>query len=103
MHLTLTQVIVGSTPSPPAKIEVNKMILPHCDSSLLHAPGECIFCDKYPEMQEYRKYARINFSGHDDSKKAPCPSTHFRNEETINKWRGNRAYEKEEDFASLYV
>ena len=32
---------------------------------------------------------RINFTGENDPKKAPCPSTYFRPLETIEKWHGN--------------
>lgn len=66
------------------------MFAPHCDSSVLHAPGECQFCDQYPDWQAYRERARINFTGQDDPKKAPCPSTHFRPVEIVHRWYGNR-------------
>lgn len=67
----------------------------HCDASVLHAPGECRFCDEYgADWQAYRELARINFTGHEDPDKAPCPSTHFRSVETINRWPGNRPTEK---------
>lgn len=69
----------------------DRAYMPHCDSSVLHAPGECEFCDEYPDFQHYRVVARINFSGHYDRNKAPCPSTFFRPEATIDKWGGNVA------------
>lgn len=63
----------------------------HCDPSILHAPGECEFCDKYGKpWQEYRELARINFTGHTDDDKAPCPSTHFRPAEVAHRWPGNQ-------------
>ena len=63
----------------------------HCDASVLHAPGECEYCDKYGKSwQRYREMARINFTGHTDSDKAPCPSTHFRTVEKIHRWPGNQ-------------
>lgn len=63
---------------------------PHCDSSILHGPlAECIYCDQFPEWQELRKRWRINFTGENDPKKAPCPSTHFRPLDVIEKWHGN--------------
>lgn len=72
-------------------MSVDKGTPVHCDSSVLHAPGECEFCDKYgKEWQDYRILARINFTGHHDEDKAPCPSEHFRSVETINHWPGNR-------------
>lgn len=70
------------------------MIPPHCDPFILHAFNECKYCDDCPEAQEYRQLARINFSGHNDPDKAPCPSTYFRSEETINLWGGNRAQKR---------
>lgn len=51
--------------------------------------GECEYCDYYPEWQEYREVARINYTGHQDPNKAPCPSTTWRSLETIEKWGGN--------------
>lgn len=37
---------------------------PHCDSRVLHAPGECEFCDRHPDWQELRKSWGIAFTGH---------------------------------------
>ena len=79
------------------------MIPPHCDSFVLHAPGECKYCDDCPESQEYRQSAGINFSGHRDPYKAPCPSTNSRSEETVNLWRGNKAQKATESNADLSV
>lgn len=63
----------------------------HCDATILHAPGECGFCDEYGKAwQEYRQMARINFTGHTDEDKAPCPSTHFRPTEVAHRWEGNQ-------------
>lgn len=67
------------------------MMMPHCDSSVLHAPEVCEYCDKYPNWQEYRILSRINFTNETDPDKAPCPSTHFRPAEIVNRWGGNRA------------
>lgn len=36
---------------------------PHCDSRILHAPGECEYCDEVPEWQELRKAWGIAFTG----------------------------------------
>lgn len=63
--------------------------MPHCDSSILHAPGECVYCDQYPDWQEMREIARINFTGKDDPGKAPCPSLYFRSAEVRDRWGGN--------------
>jgi hypothetical protein len=65
--------------------------IPHCDSSILHAPGACQYCDKYPDRQELRELWRINFSGETDSDKAPCPSEYFRSAEVRDLWGGNVA------------
>jgi hypothetical protein len=64
----------------------------HCDPAVLHAPGECEFCDKYgTDWQAYRQMAGINFTGHHDDGKALCPSEYRRSVQTINRWPGNRA------------
>lgn len=73
---------------PPAQ-KRNRAYMPHCDSSILHSPGSCVACDHYPDWQEYRKVARMNFSNTDDSNCAPCPSLHFRPAETRDRWYGN--------------
>ncbi len=36
----------------------------HCDARVLHAPGECQYCDLHPEWQELRKAWGIAFTGH---------------------------------------
>lgn len=66
-----------------------KLPMPHCDPSILHAPSECQYCDHYPEAQALRAWWRINFTGHHDDDKAPCPSTHFRSDEARDLWPGN--------------
>lgn len=73
-------------------------IMPHCDQRVLHAPGECQYCDHYPEWQELRTYWGIAFTGHDPIlnkehprlSQVPCPSE-IRGREDINHWPGNRA------------
>lgn len=62
-----------------------KAPFPHCDSRVLHAPGECEYCDHYPEEQQERINQGINFTGH-----GPDPASSFRSVETINLWPGNR-------------
>jgi hypothetical protein len=57
---------------------------PHCDSNVLHAPGECDHCDHYPEAQDARMRGGINFTGH-----GLDPATAKRPLETINRWGGN--------------
>lgn len=70
--------------------------MPHCDQAILHAPGECEYCDLRPDWQEYREAARINFTGHVDENKAPCPSTWFRTPEMRDLWYGNVAKPEDE-------
>lgn len=59
---------------------------PHCDSNVLHAPGECEYCDHYPVEQQARVTAGTPFTGH-----GADPATAVRPLETINLWPGNRA------------
>jgi len=63
---------------------------PHCDSTILHAPGECTYCDGHPDWQHLRVLWRVNFTGHHDVSKAPCPSTYSRPEEVRDAWDRNR-------------
>ena len=63
---------------------------PHCDANVLHAPGTCEYCDKYPGRQQERIRAGVNFTNTYDPDLMKCPATFYRSEETINKWGGNR-------------
>lgn len=69
--------------------------MPHCDDRVLHAPGECIYCDKYPRLQKAREGAGINFTGHRAPDKEMCPSEKARPLETIYRWHGNIPMTKE--------
>lgn len=62
---------------------------PHCDMSILHAPGVCQVCDMYPNWQRLRETWRINFTGEYDTEKAPCPSVYFREIGDRDAWGGN--------------
>lgn len=63
---------------------------PHCDSLVLHAPGECIHCDKYPEWQRERIAKDILFTGEPPSARTwPDPATERRPLDVINRWFGN--------------
>lgn len=65
-------------------------VAPHCDSAILHAPGECVYCDRYPEWQAHRKAARIAFTGHPPRVgEVLCPSEVRRSFEALNRWGGN--------------
>ena len=70
---------------------------PHCDDLVVHAPGECRYCDRLPELQAARAASGANFTGHADPSKTACPSTSRRPLETIERWPGNRAVAPETD------
>ena len=62
---------------------------PHCDMLVLHAPGECEYCDRHPDWQKLREAWGINFTGHHDEDKLTCPAELKRPVEVINRWPGN--------------
>lgn len=68
---------------------------PHCDQTILHAPGTCEVCDRYPDWQKLRAYWQINFTGEYDTDKAPCPSVYFREVGVRDRWPGNRPWKEE--------
>jgi hypothetical protein len=76
--------------------------MPHCDQSVLHAPGECQFCDMHSDWQEYRIVARINFTGQSIEDCAPCPSEFFRSGEVRDRWPGNVAAPEGEPVPSYW-
>lgn len=66
---------------------------PHCDARVLHAPGECKYCDEHPEWQELRFTWGIAFTGYtpdEGTKELPCPADYARGDGHT-KWGGNRA------------
>lgn len=63
--------------------------MPHCDQYVLHAPGECKYCDMYPEAQQKRVADKINFTGHHEHGKTVCPSEERRSIKIIHNWYGN--------------
>jgi hypothetical protein len=78
----------------PKKLEVHSIIpqFPHCDSRVLHAPGECQYCDKHPDWQALRQVWNIAFTGYaPEGKELPCPADHARGD-NHKKWAGNTAY-----------
>jgi hypothetical protein len=84
------------------KVEPKKDVLnyigqyPHCDQRILHAPGECEYCDKHPEWQGLRLGWGIAFTGYEpEGNELPCPAMHARGA-TINSWGGNIAKKAEE-------
>ena len=67
---------------------------PHCDQRILHAPGECEYCDAHPDWQALRIHWGIAFTGYEpEGTELPCPANHARGE-NVNKWYGNVARPK---------
>lgn len=66
-------------------------VAPHCDQSVLHAPGECEYCDQRPEWQALRQRWGIAFTGHTPTEhQVPCPSDQRRGRGEAHAWGGNR-------------
>lgn len=68
---------------------------PHCDQRILHAPGECQFCDARPDWQALRSFWGIAFTGKTPieekfRKQLPCPAD-FNRGDTHRAWVGNAA------------
>jgi hypothetical protein len=63
---------------------------PHCDQRVLHAPGECLFCDHYTDWQQHRQVAGIAFTGQDPGlDRVACPSDARRGRGGAHVWGGN--------------
>ena len=69
---------------------IYKAPFPHCDSTVLHKPQECVHCDHYSILQNVRINNAIPFSGEGGS-----PDEKNRSREVIDRWGGNRAKKKE--------
>jgi hypothetical protein len=63
---------------------------PHCDPRVLHAPQECDACDAQPMAQHIRRVWGINYTGHTDPDRLPCPAECHRPIAIIHAWGGNR-------------
>lgn len=64
---------------------------PHCDVGVLHARGECDYCDRHPVWQALRVIWGIAFTGHaPQADELPCPSDHNRGRHGAHGWYGNR-------------
>jgi hypothetical protein len=74
---------------------------PHCDQRILHAPGECEFCDAHAEWQELRVAWGIAFTGHRPQTpegmpwlaQLPCPADFHRpqgSDSDHRRWGGNK-------------
>ena len=75
---------------------------PHCDGLVLHAPSTCQFCDTHPDWQALRVVWGINFTGEEDPKKHPCPSTAVRPVDRVHAWPGNRPKAPDAPGRSVY-
>lgn len=68
----------------------------HCDSRVLHAPGECEYCDEYPKAQQRRIDLGVNFtSDNPDPNLKPCPAIQERDWYKINGWAGNQPFRED--------
>lgn len=56
-------------------LTMNNAPMPHCDARILHAPGECEYCDAYPDAQLERTHLKIAFTGHAPvDEQVACPA-----------------------------
>lgn len=68
-------------------------VFPHCDQMILHGPGECTYCDYYPDWQNLRVSWGIAFTGHEigiNGSVVPCPADVARPDGAHQMWGGNR-------------
>lgn len=64
---------------------------PHCDQRVLHAPGQCVYCDRFSSLQEARLSQRVNFTGQSREGFSQCPAERERALDAIERWGGNVA------------
>lgn len=69
---------------------------PHCDQAILHAPGECRYCDEHPDWQALRRLWGIAFTGHqpvlgEQWEEIACPSDIRRLGGLAARWPGNQS------------
>lgn len=65
--------------------------VPHCDMRVLHAPGECEYCDGLKRWQALRVVWGIAFTGHEPiDGQLPCPSDAARGTAGAHVWPGNQ-------------
>lgn len=75
----------------PKKVIEHYVQFPHCDARVLHAPGECKFCDLNPNWQYLRQVWGIAFTGYQpEEKELPCPADYARGD-SHKLWSGNTA------------
>lgn len=77
----------------PKKLEAFRLTqFPHCDQRILHAPGECDYCDYHSDWQELRVAWGIAFTGYEpEGTELPDPATSARGFQNVNAWGGNKA------------
>lgn len=64
--------------------------IPHCDDLVLHEPGRCEYCDRFPGWQDARLMRGIAFTGNEPEEwERACPATILRSVEKIERWYGN--------------
>lgn len=84
----------GSTTCPACVLDrlVAEETIPHCDASVLHAPGECRYCDTRPDWQALRSLWGIAYTGHiPTAQQIACPSDFRRGfNQAARDWPGNR-------------
>ncbi len=75
----------------------------HCDSRILHEPGVCIYCDHYPELQQWRIDNGWAFTGETPlPHQRPCPADAARPPNSPSdhrRWGGNKPTSAEGDAA----
>lgn len=69
-------------------------LFPHCDARILHAPGECEYCDRHPKEQQDRIECGIAFTGHEPAEgQVSCPADVARPPDSPSDhrhWAGNK-------------
>lgn len=62
---------------------------PHCDQRILHAPGQCRYCDLYSDRQHERLLSGVAFTGQTPVQgQRPCPADEARPTGTPS-WHGH--------------
>lgn len=78
--------------------------LPHCDASVVHAPGECRYCDDRPDLQAIRDAWGIAYTGHAPADhQVPCPSDARRGQGQAHRWTGNAPMPVGHKFLDAYT
>lgn len=62
---------------------------PHCDSMILHVPGECEYCAQATWLQEERVRLDVSNTGH-TNRAWPCPADRRRSADDYDAWGGNK-------------